>query len=136
MHGGNNKGAPEGNKHALKHGEHESIYLSALSDDERVIFEKVDIDKRRNLEEQLRLSSVRIYRMLKRMDGKKDTEKQYIEDAITRVVARHIQMLDQVHKMDADEPGDDGADVSSFVNVLAEAASKLTWPQKEKDAGQ
>ena len=131
MHGGKSTGAPIGNTNAVKTGEYESVYLTALNDDERAIFEKVDTDKKLLLEEQIRLSTVRIHRMLKRMDKKSDIEKGYMDDAITRVVARHLQMVDQKHRMEVDTPENDSVDVSQFIKALGKSA-KDVWQKQEK----
>lgn len=126
LHGGKSTGAPLGNQNAVKTGEYQSIFLDALTDDERLIFEKVDTDKQQSLDEQMRLSMVRIHRMLKRMEGRDDEGKMQIEDAITRTVARHLQMIDQKHRMEMETPDGDEADVSGFIEALGKAA-KNVW---------
>jgi len=130
MHGGSSTGPSKGSKNALKTGEYESVFLDALTDEERAIFEKVDTDKQRSLDEQMRLSAVRIHRMLKRLNEKDDEGKMYMEDAITRTVARHLQMIDQKHRMEMEAPESDEADVSGFVDALGKAA-KAVWQGKQ-----
>lgn len=131
LHGGKSTGPPKGSKNALKTGEYESVFLDALSEEERLIFEKVDTDKQQSLEDQIRLSAVRIHRMLKRLNNKSEDEKTGMEDAITRVIARHLQMIDQKHRMEIDTPDSETVDVSGFVDALGKAA-KAVWGSEAK----
>lgn len=133
LHGGASTGPPKGSQNALKTGEYQSIFLDALTPEERVLFDKVDTDKKQSLDEQMRLSSVRIYRMLKRLETKRDDEKAGMEDAITRVVARHLQMIDQKHRMEIDTPEEDDIDVSAFVEALGKSAKEI-WQESEEEA--
>ena len=132
LHGGKSTGAPVGNQNAVKTGEYQSIFLDALTDEERAIFEKVDTDKQKSLDEQMRLSAVRIHRMLRRMDGKDDVGKMLMEDAITRTVARHLQMIDQKHRMEMETPDGDDADVSGFIDALGKAAKNVWQGEQAK----
>ena len=137
MHGGKSpggQGGPDGNRKAVVTGEHESIFYDALDDDEAVLFDQVDPDKRAQLEEQLRLTVIRERRMLLRiqclrsqdehpaarfhthgqgqkgpMDYEEETHEstldtiQRIEESLTRVQGRHVQLVKELRKLDGGE---------------------------------
>ena len=63
-HGGNVKGAKVGNKYALRTGEYETITYSALSDEEKQLWDSVGVDPRKQCEDDLKLVCIRIHRML------------------------------------------------------------------------
>ena len=64
FHGGNVPGAKVGNKYALKTGEYETITYSALSPEEKAMWESVSVDARTQCEDDLKLVCIRIHRML------------------------------------------------------------------------
>lgn len=66
-HGGNAPGGPPGNKKAVRTHEHETIYLSALDDDEASLFLTLDLSARQRAEDNLRLACIREHRMLLRI---------------------------------------------------------------------
>ncbi len=66
-HGGNSKGAPKGNKNALKHGAYESISLETMFPDEIEYAQSVSLDPLTTLQEQLRFLRVKEARLAKRM---------------------------------------------------------------------
>lgn len=66
-HGGNSKGAPKGNKNALKHGAYESISLETMFPDEIEYANSVTLDPLTTLQEQLRVLRVKEARLAKRM---------------------------------------------------------------------
>ena len=59
MHGGSNKGAPKGNKHAAKPG---SIYSQFLTDEEQADFQAAEIDQ---IDDELRMTKVLLGRVLR-----------------------------------------------------------------------
>src|SRR5690606_1113131 len=71
MHGGKSTGPPKGNKNALKTGEHETIWLDTLDDDERVFFDSINTDAVKQIEEEIRLITIRERRMMKRIQNLK-----------------------------------------------------------------
>lgn len=81
LHGGKSEGggAPAGNKNAVTTGEYESIYADALSAEERSFFLKVDTEIEAQLEEQIRLSSIRMRRMMLRIKRLKGEEFTLVE---------------------------------------------------------
>jgi uncharacterized protein YjcR len=66
-------GAPPGNKNALKTGEHETIWMDTLDDQERVLFNVIDTGLLEQIDNEIRLLEIRERRMLQRikkvMDG-------------------------------------------------------------------
>lgn len=184
LHGGASPGAPAGNRNALKTGEYETIYADVLDEKERLLFDTIDTDKLAQVNEQIRLSSIRMHRMLRRIqeltgqdyilyrkrertttdekvfksgarssggeDGERvdrtekhtttqtETEErstlglvQAIEEALTRVVQRHTQLLNLKHQIEQNEPPEDDADVSGFVDALEGKVEDLPWPDQE-----
>lgn len=67
LHGGCSTGPPKGNKNAVKTGEHESILIGALDDEERLLYAQITTDKLRQVDDELRLLTIRELRMLKRI---------------------------------------------------------------------
>lgn len=61
------QGGPYGNKKAVKTGEHESILLDALDDDERVLFDVIRTDPLEQINNDIRICELRIRRMLLRL---------------------------------------------------------------------
>ena len=63
------KGGPPRNKKALKTGEHETIWLDTLDDDERELYEQIDTDPIIQADESIRMLSLRERRMLLRIQN-------------------------------------------------------------------
>lgn len=61
-------GAPPGNKNAVTTGEHETIWMDTLDDEERVLFYSVPVEVLRQLDNEIRLLEIRERRMLKRIN--------------------------------------------------------------------
>jgi len=66
-HGGASKGPGEKNKNAVQTHEHETIWLDTLDDDERKHFEEMRTDVLDQLDEEIKLTNIRIRRMMKRI---------------------------------------------------------------------
>lgn len=70
MHGGKvgeNAGAPVGNKNALATGEHEAIWADQLEDDERNLLPSIVTDEAKKVDQDIKLTEIRIRRMMKRI---------------------------------------------------------------------
>lgn len=67
LHGGASTGAPGKNKNAIKTGEHETIWLDQLDDQEQEMFHAMAIDALKQLEDDIKLVNIRIRRMLQRI---------------------------------------------------------------------
>lgn len=120
-------GAPAGNKNAVTTGEYETIWMDALDEQERVLFYAVDTDVLKQLDEEIRLITIRERRMLQRIErlraagdftvtrmmtgaekGKKTNlqevegtlgQIQAIEEALTRVQEKKARLLDLKHRI-------------------------------------
>src|SRR5690606_24636193 len=68
MHGGKSTGPPKGNKNALKTGEYETIWLDTLDTEERELYNLINTDVLKQIEEELRLITIRERRMLQRRE--------------------------------------------------------------------
>lgn len=72
--GPKDKSKMKGNKNAVKTGEHEMIYKDTLAEDELQLFEVINTDTLEQVNEEIKLLSIRERRMLQRIDGlKKET---------------------------------------------------------------
>ena len=67
LHGGDSSGAPQGNKNAVTTGEYETLHLSALSGQERALYGSLDVSPRKQVEDTIRLFSLREHRILLRI---------------------------------------------------------------------
>lgn len=128
--GNKNATGPPGNKHAIKTGEFESIFFDTLQEDELNLIKSIEIEKRKLLEQEIQLLTVRERRMLKRIELLKEKEMtlvstksgvekgmdtelseyeatlgqiQSIEDALTRVQDKKQKAIDSLHKFEMDE---------------------------------
>ncbi|WP_212978727.1 phage terminase small subunit-related protein [Paenibacillus azoreducens] len=76
-------GGPPGNKKAVTTGEHESILLDTLDDDERVLFDFVRTDPLEQINNDIRICDIRIRRMMLRLqrvrsgEESKSTDRKY-----------------------------------------------------------
>lgn len=82
LHGGNNKPAKKGNKHAAKPG---SPYSRFMTDDERVIAESLELG---DVDDELRLTRIRLMRALQREQEKCDEPE--LDERTERDVAEHV----------------------------------------------
>ena len=71
---GNDGGAPEKNKNAVKTGEFEALFFDALEKDEKQLISMVQLDKEQLLLQEIQLLTVRERRMLKRIDALRQLE--------------------------------------------------------------
>jgi len=137
-------GAPAGNKNAVTTGEYETIWLDALDPEERVLFRAVDTDVLKQLDEEIRLITIRERRMLQRIErlraagdftvtrlttggekGKKTNlqeaegtlgQIQAIEEALTRVQEKKAKLLDLKHRIQSGLGSDDKEPVRIIID--------------------
>jgi len=150
MHGGKSTGPPKGNKNALKTGEYETIWLDTLDTEERELYNLINTDVLKQIEEELRLITIRERRMLQRIEKLRQAgdltivkhaqglEKgkmtdlreregtlgqiQAIEEALTRVQEKKARLLELKHKVTTEiGEGDDG-NLASLAAVIRESA--------------
>ena len=121
-HGGT---GPPGNKNAVTTGEFETLLFDCLDPEERRLADAVPADKEQLLLQEIRLLTVREYRMLHRIEDlrqidftvvKKKSGAEFsieeqatlgqiqsIEDALTRVQARKQRAIEALHKFGFDD---------------------------------
>lgn len=129
MHGGKSTGAPKGNKNGIITGECESIVFDFLEDDEKDLLNQIELDKLKQIDNEIKLIDIRLRRMMGRIKilNEKDftinshkiglerdaetniTESvdsllkiQNIEEAITRVQAQKLRLIESKHKLELD----------------------------------
>lgn len=152
-------GAPKRNKNALKTGEYETIWLDTLDDEERVFFSRIDTDVSQQLDEEIRLMTIRERRMMRRIQELKQqtqvledvTESdemgvttrhvaaliriQQIEEALTRVQEKKAKLLELKHKVDG--KGGDGDDaLAGLVEAIRESARAAAADTDDADGGE
>lgn len=81
LHGGASPGAPKRNKNAVKTGEHETIWLDQLEAEEQALFERVKTDVLAQLDEEIRLVSIRERRMLQRIAALREHMMTVVEES-------------------------------------------------------
>lgn len=64
---GNDGGAPEKNKNAVTTGEHETIWLDCLSEEDQKKYNSIDTDLLVQIDEEIKLTTFREYKMMKRI---------------------------------------------------------------------
>lgn len=126
LHGGKSTGV-KGNKNAVVTHEHESIIFDFLDDEEKELLKQIDLDKIKQIDNDIKLIDIRLRRMMGRIAtlqegdmstvevslesgpmGDKMTEKkqgtlgqiQNIEDAITRVQGQKLKLIEAKHKLE------------------------------------
>lgn len=128
--GNKNATGPPGNKNAVTTGEFENIFFDTLEEDELYLIKSIEIEKKKLLEQEIQLLTIRERRMLKRISLLKEKEMtvvslksgiekgmdtelseyegtlgqiQNIEDALTRVQDKKQKAIDSLHKFEIDE---------------------------------
>lgn len=104
LHGGKSTGPRDrtklaGNKNALKHGMYEAIWEDTLTDEERELIAHVSTDPTAQVKNRLKLSEIRIRRMMFRIQQEEQEENpnpaviRAIEEAITRVEMSMVNLI-------------------------------------------
>lgn len=161
IHGGLNKGAPKGNKFALKHGQYETIWLDTLEPEEVEMFENMAVDALKQLTDDIKLINIRIRRMMKRIQGIKEDEMITVSNQFTTGVSdegpiesetvisehglKHIQLIEEsltkLQKEKAklieikhriEEGNGDGKEVEDWVKAIQSVADKRKMNGKKK----
>lgn len=79
LHGGLSPGGAPGNKNALKTGEYETIWLDVLPQEEQSLYSQIDTDKAKQLDDEIRLITIRERRMLQRIERLKEHDFTVVE---------------------------------------------------------
>lgn len=157
MHGGKSTGPPQGNKNAVTTGEYETIWMDALDEQERVLFYAVDTDVLKQLDEEIRLITIRERRMLQRIQSLKQqhvleeisessefgTTKRYvdaviriqqIEEALTRVQEKKARLLELKHKVETNLGAVETSTINAQITALADLINNPA-PDRVMDDG-
>jgi len=154
-------GAPPGNKNAVTTGEYETIWMDALEPDERVLFHAVDTDVLRQIDEEIRLITIRERRMLQRIErlraagdftvvrhsvgvekGKKTNlqeaegtlgQIQAIEEALTRVQEKKAKLLELKHKIETANGKTDEPQDDGFLEALEGKVAEVWNDDADED---
>lgn len=149
LHGGLSTGAPKRNTNAVKTGEHQTIWVDALTEEEQKIYEVINIDRLDQVNADIKLTDIRLRRMLHRIKDLQDKKMvvvshrqgqqggneinitemesalkqiQNIEEAITRVQGHKARLIETKHKLETEL----GANTSAADNIADfVAATKL-----------
>ncbi|NTU23287.1 hypothetical protein HPY28_23510 [Brevibacillus sp. HB1.2] len=121
----------KGNKNALKHGLYETIWMDTLTEEERELYHQVSTDPNVQVDNEYRLSALRIRRMLWRIHQEEQKDKpnpaeiRAIEDAITKVQMNIAALIRENGKLiDMQKQKSDGA-LDQLVEILQQARSKF-----------
>ncbi|RNB74996.1 hypothetical protein EDM52_08425 [Brevibacillus invocatus] len=140
LHGGKSTGPKDkakhreslkGNKNALKHGLYETNWLDTLTEEERELYHQVSTDPNVQVDNEYRLSELRIRRMMIRIQQEEQKEKpnpaaiRTIEDAITKVQMNIAALIRENGKLiNMQKQKSDGA-LDQLVEVLERARAKF-----------
>lgn len=138
MHGGKSTGPKDkekksrdmkNNKNSVTTHERESIVFDFLDEDEKELLKQIDLDKLKQIDNEIKLVDIRLRRMMKRIqllgeddmsvslhivgtEGKRPNESlesvdslskiQNIENAITRVQGQKLRLIESKHKLEMD----------------------------------
>jgi uncharacterized protein YjcR len=156
MHGGKSTGPPINNKNAIKTGEHETIWFDTLDNDEKDLVAQINTSKLQQLEEEIRLTTIRERRMMQRIQKLKkydftvvkmtrgiekgkstDLEEsqatmgqiQSIEEALTRVQAHKAKLIDLKHRleMDGEGEGNDSRAIQDFIEATSKTPEEVAF---------
>lgn len=160
LHGGSLKGAPRGNKYALKTGVEETIWYNVLSEEEREFWDSMNLDRLEQLKQSLKISTVRVYRIMKRIHElekesdllldntesgitdkgpiqierheHKDNRIIKLEEALTRAQAQHTRSIEAMTKIiDKAKEQEDMGHLDSLILAIEES-QKMIADAKEK----
>lgn len=141
-------GAPPGHKRAVKHGAYESIYLDALPDEEREVYERIpDAD---SLAEEIRLLRLKLSRLVGQetmttydADGNKHTRKMTEQERTSGIMAcagelrKLIKAQQQIEMAQAklakltDDESDSAATIQTLADLLNNPAPGREMPQDD-----
>lgn len=100
-----NKGGPgagEGNKNSLTTGEYETIFFEVLTDKEKELYQACKIeDKKQSILEEIKLITIREYRIMNRIKKLQEKDKDMVVDSITKrqyksIIADNTETATQV----------------------------------------
>ncbi|MGG4492900.1 HGGxSTG domain-containing protein [Brevibacillus reuszeri] len=140
LHGGKSTGPKnkvkhseslKGNKNALKHGLYEAIWADTLTVEERELLDLVSTDPKAQVDNGLKLSEIRIRRMMTRIVQEEEKEKpnpvvvRAIEEAITRVGMNTVNLIRESSRLlEMNKSKSDGS-LDRLVEILDRARKEF-----------
>lgn len=132
LHGGKSTGPKDpsklkGNKNALKHGLYETIWEDTLTDEERELLAHVSTDPKAQVESELKLSEVRILRMMRRIKLEEQKKKpndaliRAIEEGITRIGMNKVSLVRESSRLLELQGKKSDGSLDQLVEILARA---------------
>ena len=129
-HGGASTGPkPENmkqNKNAVSTGEHETIWMDTLSDEEKLLIPKIKHKVIDLIDDDIKLIEIRIRRMMQRINLADDAENvANIEEALTRVQGKKTRLLKLKYQVENDQ-APDSVNVDNYINAI-KSRSEEVW---------
>ncbi|MDR4997405.1 HGGxSTG domain-containing protein [Brevibacillus parabrevis] len=132
LHGGKSTGPKDpsklkGNKNALKHGLYETIWEDTLTDEERELLAHVSTDPKAQVESELKLSEIRILRMMRRIKQEEQKKKpnsaliRAIEEGITRIGMNKVSLVRESSRLLEVQGKKSDGSLDQLVEILAQA---------------
>ena len=161
LHGGCSTGPPKGSKNHLITGEYEKILYDMLTDEEKLVWDNVDLDRVEQLKHDLRVLTIRELRMMKRIKkleeqqtemlvesrevghtdkGEVDVTKYdhkdnriiKLEEALTRVEAQRVRVIEALTKIyDKAKEEQDMGHLDDLMKVIQESNRLLEEANKD-----
>lgn len=121
-----NKGGPgagEGNKNAVTTGEHETIFFDVLTENEKKLYQKYTVeDKKQSLLEEVKLITIREYRIMNRIKKLQEKDKDMTVESITK----------RQYKSVLQDETETATQVTNIINPLQKLEDALTRVQEQK----
>jgi uncharacterized protein YjcR len=129
-HGGASTGPPKKNKNAVSTGEHETIWLDTLSEEEKLLIPKIKHKVIDLIDDDIKLIEIRIRRMMQRINLADDAENvANIEEALTRVQGKKTRLLKLKYQVENDQ-APDSINVDNYINAIRGRSSEV-WENEK-----
>ena len=129
-HGGASTGPPKKNKNAVSTGEHETIWMDTLSDEEKLLIPKIKHKVIDLIDDDIKLIEIRIRRMMQRINLADDAENvANIEEALTRVQGKKTRLLKLKYQVENDQ-APDSINVDNYINAIRGRSSEV-WENEK-----
>ena len=129
-HGGASTGPPKKNKNAVSTGEHETIWLDTLSEEEKLLIPKIKHKVIDLIDDDIKLIEIRIRRMMQRINLADDAENvANIEEALTRVQGKKTRLLKLKYQVENDQ-APDSVNIDNYINAI-KGRSEEVWKGDE-----
>lgn len=121
-----NKGGPgagEGNKNSVTTGEYETIFFDVLTETEKELYKKCNVeDKKKSLLEEVKIITIREYRIMNRIKKLQEKDKDMTVESITK----------RQYKSVLQDETETATQVTNIINPLQKLEDALTRVQEQK----